>query len=294
MSNVVDDTLRVTGASTFDSTTTLNSITYTWPASQAAGLVLQTNGSGTLSWATASGGGQTVQTTTSTGTQNNFAATAARVLVLRCNNASLLTLTGLAAGTDGDMVYVLSVGAGRVDIANQDASSSAANRVINGVTGTISLVAGVGTAQLVYDATTARWRVVDHEQGGWITPTFNAADYTASGSMTWTVDAGDVGSCAYYLKGRSLSVTFVLQTTSVGGTPSNLLLRVIPGGFTCSDNASAALIVHNNSVWSMASMNVGTGASTLIGFGTDPSATVNWTASTNTTYVYGSMTIPVA
>ena len=32
------------------STTTLNNITYTWPGSQGASYILQTNGSGTLSW----------------------------------------------------------------------------------------------------------------------------------------------------------------------------------------------------------------------------------------------------
>ncbi len=36
---------------TFAGTTTLNSLTYTWPGTQTNGFVLQTNGSGTLSWA---------------------------------------------------------------------------------------------------------------------------------------------------------------------------------------------------------------------------------------------------
>ncbi|GEM_PF-6904533 len=46
--------LTLSDAVTFGSTTTLNGLTYTWPGSQAANYVLQTNGSGTLSWVDAS------------------------------------------------------------------------------------------------------------------------------------------------------------------------------------------------------------------------------------------------
>lgn len=58
VSNVGDLTIAPTGSDVtltgnlaVTGTTTFNSIAYTWPASQAAGYILQTNGSGTLSWA---------------------------------------------------------------------------------------------------------------------------------------------------------------------------------------------------------------------------------------------------
>jgi len=47
--------LDVTGTARVTGTTTFNGLTYTWPASQTANYYLQTNGSGTLSWATVSG-----------------------------------------------------------------------------------------------------------------------------------------------------------------------------------------------------------------------------------------------
>lgn len=47
--------LDVTGTQRVTGTTTFNGLTYTWPSTQSANQVLQTNGSGTLSWATASG-----------------------------------------------------------------------------------------------------------------------------------------------------------------------------------------------------------------------------------------------
>lgn len=49
-------TLDVTGNATFDSTLTINTVTYTFPASDgASGQALTTNGSGTLSWTSAGG-----------------------------------------------------------------------------------------------------------------------------------------------------------------------------------------------------------------------------------------------
>ena len=125
-------------------------------------------------------------TTTATGSQTGLSTTSsAGAPVLRCDNSSLLTIHGLASQQDGDQLIITSVGAGQVDIVNQSATeTTAANRIIAGVNGTISLAAGSGRAIFVYDATTARWRVVLHEQGAYITPTFSASDYTANGSMT--------------------------------------------------------------------------------------------------------------
>ena len=48
--NSNSSTISLNDSVTFASTTTLNGITYTWPGSQSANYVLQTNGSGTLSW----------------------------------------------------------------------------------------------------------------------------------------------------------------------------------------------------------------------------------------------------
>ncbi len=175
--------------------------------------------------------GAVVQTSTSTGTQNDFAVTDARHLILRLNNASLLTITGFTAGANGDIIDVVSVGAGNVEFSPQT-GSTAANQLINFATvGNTPLKAGFGTARYIYDGTTARWRLVKHEQGGWITPTFSAGDYTGTDGGSWTVDAGDVQECKYWLQGRILTVSLRVVTTSVGGTPG-ALRRAIPGGFT--------------------------------------------------------------
>ena len=177
----------------------------------------------------------TTFTTTATGTQDNFNfGTLANLNVLRCNNASLLTIRGItnngAAPADGQLLWIISVGAGQVDLANQHASSTAEYRLINNVTATISLAAGSGRALLEYDATTARWRVLQHEQGAWIRVPFNAGDFTGSGSMTVTAQSPNVWD--YLLQGRTLHVALAAFNWSISGTPHTKILVAIPGGFT--------------------------------------------------------------
>lgn len=171
-------------------------------------------------------GGVTIQTTTSTGTQNNFAATAARHLGLRCNNASLLTITGIAAGTDGDVIDVISVGAGQVDFSHQAGGSTAANRLINAATvGLTSLGAGAGAARYIYDGTTARWRLTAHEQGAWIAVPHSGANFT-SDSGTWTVDSGDQIIFRYLLRGRTMTVALETFQTSKSAASADLRVAI--------------------------------------------------------------------
>jgi hypothetical protein len=231
----------------------------------------------------------TVQTTTSTGTVNNFALTAACTF-LRCNNATLLTLTGLTAGTDGQRLTIRSVGAGQVDLADQAAGSTAANRIVNGVTGTISLAPGSGRVTLEYDATTARWIVVTHTQGAWIAVAYASGNFTANGAMTWTVDAGDQVTYTYCLHGRTLIVAVQVNSTTVGGTLNNNLLVAIPGGFT------AARTITNPAYMQQAGSNVNgfvevSAAGTTIALWKD--AGNNWAASTNGTNARFELTFEV-
>jgi len=161
----------------------------------------------------------TTDTTTSTGTQNNLSVSSARHLVLRCNNASLLTITGFAPAStavDGDRIDVISIGAGQVDLSHQNASSTAANRLLNIVTSCVtSLAAGSGVATFIYDGTTQRWRLVHHEQGAWISKTSMTVTANGGGTLSgtsWTLSK-------YRIVGRtlfwSIDVAFNLSTTPI-------------------------------------------------------------------------------
>jgi len=245
----------------------------------------------------AGGGTAAIQTTTSTGTVNNFGATVARRLVLRCNNASLLTLTGIQfSGSDGDVIDVVSVGAGQVDLAHQDAGSTAGYRLINFATsGKTSLAAGSGTARYVYDGTTSRWRLLIHDQGAWITPAYAAGDFTGGGSMTWTVDSGDVSAYAYWLKGRTLIVRWKLGTTSIGGTLNTIVQIKIPGGFSGVTSTTSGHMYGQGGVFAnLSGAIVDTGAPTQIQLYTANFGAANYAASTNTSSFYGSIPIEVS
>lgn len=175
-------------------------------------------------------------TTTSTGAQNDFATgctfLAGLTCTLRANNATILTLTGIAGGVDGAFLRIVSIGAGQVDLVPQLAgtASVAANRLINFATvGATSLAAGAGAATFGYDGTTARWRLVDHDQGAWITPAFAAGSFGGSGGATWTVTSGETTTYAYYLNGRKLSVAFEVLSSTVG-TGTTLTVAIPPAG----------------------------------------------------------------
>ena len=203
----------------------------------AAGQVLTSDANGLATWEPAAGGGEpTEQTTTLTGTQNDFSLSAAYT-VLRCNNATDLTITGFTIGgvapTAGDRVQIISVGAGHVFLSHQAAGSTAANRLLNWVTsGVTPLAAGTGVAEYQYDDTTDRWRLVSHSQGAAIAPTFNAADYAGDGTITWTVEAADVSDYVYTLVGKKLLVSAALGSTTTGGVTSTELRLTLPNGYT--------------------------------------------------------------
>lgn len=117
-------------------------------------------------------------TSTATGNIDNLDVGDAPIVELRMNNASTATIRGLVgSGKGGQIVKIFSVGAGNVELAHQNSGSSAANRLINAVTGmNTPLAAGFGTATYVYDATTQRWRLQSHNQGATIayTPTWTS------------------------------------------------------------------------------------------------------------------------
>jgi hypothetical protein len=155
-------------------------------------------------------------TITTTGTSTALALPTGRGnLVIFANNASTLTIQGITAPSfDGQQLIIYSIGAGNVLLENQNASASAANRIINGVTTQLALVAGSGRVLLRYDTTTARWRVMVHEQGAW-------SSYTPTWTGTGSNPAIGNGTLAglFRLSGRTVHFTvYVLMgsTTTFG------------------------------------------------------------------------------
>jgi hypothetical protein len=95
-------------------------------------------------------------TSTTTGTINNYDGLTFGTIIF--NNASEATLTGIVAGYNGQRISIISVGAGNVVISHQSGSSTAANRIITPTAASLTLTAGTGRADLIYDTATSRWR----------------------------------------------------------------------------------------------------------------------------------------
>jgi hypothetical protein len=203
--------------------------------------------------------------------------------LIRMTNATLATIRGLKAGYPGQQVVIASIGAGQVNLSHQNAGSAAANRLLNFVTsGVAPLAAGKGVATYEYDETTARWRLVSHDQGALIDVAYDSANFTNSGG-TWTVDSGDQTTFAYYLDGNRLSLLLVLGSTSVVTGAGSLSFK-IPNGYTVAQlNRGPMTFIDNGTA--------GTGMFSMAASGTvvtvfKDANGANYPLSTNATNVY--------
>jgi hypothetical protein len=245
----------------------------------------------------------TVLTVGTNGTINNFAPGIVGPTVIKMNNASLTTITGMT-GTlyDGCLVEIEANGTGQVDLANLNAGSTGVNQLINAVSSAnTSLAAGAGgsgptggVALYRYDGNQFKWRLVSHDQGAWITPTFVAGQYTAAAGGTWTV-SGAPATMAYWLKGRTLLVTFVIIASTVAqaaGNPTQLQINQAQyGGFTPAKTSFPIITVNDNGTGNVAGTVVLAPAATTMLI--QKITAVQWANSTTNTNVFGSIEFEV-
>ena len=92
-----------------------------------------------------------------TGSANNNMRHWARIQ----GNATTSVLTGIDSTTsqDGDTFELTNVSANAIDISDQDAASTAANRIIT-PSGVTYILAADETVLVRYDVATARWRLL--------------------------------------------------------------------------------------------------------------------------------------
>jgi hypothetical protein len=122
---------------------------------------------------------------------------------------------------------------------------------------------------------------------------FSARNFTASGSMTWTVASGDQTVFRYQTIAKKVTIWFALVTTTVGGTPAAELLIALP--------ASAAAAAQVNDVFYY-----GVAGTQAVGFmqvnsdGTqirllkDQSGSGTWANSSNLTSVWGQIEVSIS
>ena len=108
-----------------------------------------------------------------------------------------------------------------------------------------------------------------------------AGNFSGSGGLVWTVDAGDVNGFTFAISGKLLHVEFDLLTTSVGGTLANTFLQVtIPGGYIPSFTCQVPCIDQDNSAVPENGYCIITQGSSLLLF---RRIAGNWSASANNT-----------
>lgn len=133
-------------------------------------------------------------------------------------------------------------------------------------------------------------RVLRNGYGTWTPVPFLAANFTASGTMTWTLAAGDQTTLAYVLMGKLLIVAFTIVTASVGGVVGPTLKIAIPGGLVAARAMTKTVWVNDNGTKAIGVARVTAGGRTIDIEKVDGS---NWTAAANTTGVEGQIAFEV-
>jgi hypothetical protein len=170
-------------------------------------------------------GAPTEQTTTATGTQNNFSLSG-RFTYLRCNNASAVTFTGFTVGGSapqaGDRVIIDNVGSSTVKVAYQDSGSTAAHRAITPSTAG-QIVGGTGRMECVYDDSTDRWREAVIEPGAPISFTPVLGGSVSTSGQVYGSQTG-----LYQQRGREFFATVQLGLTTKGTISGILQIQGLP------------------------------------------------------------------
>lgn len=125
----------------------------------------------------------------------------------------------------------------------------------------------------------------------WVDVPFDAGDFTGSGSMTWTVEEADISTFAWVRSGKTMTVTFFLNATTVAGTPDTSLQILIPDG-RVGDGAHANTVFAKDADTTVAAWCFVGDASTVIDcrlLGVGPT----WTADPNDTQLRGQVTFRI-
>ena len=127
--------------------------------------------------------------------------------------------------------------------------------------------------------------------GTWTQVAFNAGDFTASGAMTWTVAAGDVGTFMYTIIEKTMTVCFNLNTTSIGGVVSTDLKILIPASKIAIRQVSNPVTLLDNGTRVMGRAFINSLNDTFITIQRLDAG--NFTAAADTTYVIGQLTFEI-
>lgn len=196
---------------------------------------------------------------------------------------STVTINGAGSALSvTNNVAVNGTGAAAIDVAG-GITAGTGNVAIIGTDGRIPAISSTYFANLDgANISTAAWALYSH----------SGSNYTASGSMTWTVDIGDVSTNNYVRFGDMLYWTFSVVTTTVGGTVNTQLRITIPNSYASATTTAGTCSATDNGTAVPAFWGVDA-AGTYIYIYRDASTTTNWTLSTNNTALRCTVIIPL-
>jgi alpha-tubulin suppressor-like RCC1 family protein len=224
----------------------------------------------------------------------------ASVIRVSATSSNFFGITGIAdlfgtstAHVDGRLLTLINASStASFTIYNQSASSTAANRIITG-TGQDLTVAADASINLVYDGTTARWRVVGGSGGGTsntvqsvIASTTIAAwnktivASTAAGSVVITLPTAvsNSGSSIEIVKTTSDANSVVILPASgqtINGLPNLILANTNDSVVLRSDGVNVVIVSDNRS-------SIGTAGGSLVRVSLDPQLSGSFAAGTVT------------
>ena len=216
----------------------------------------------------------TEQTYTSTGSQNDVAPSSGGFVYIRCTGAAP-SITGFTGGEAGRVLILECLGT-TLQVTHQGAGSTAANRII--CPSTSGQIVGVnGKIMLVYDDTTDRWRATVLNPGAPITVAHSAGNFTASGAMTWTVDAGDQTTFSYQQIGKTVRLWISIVTSTTAGVADTNLRVTLPNSWAITKTVTQAVVISDGG--NLAGQAILSAAATYVAFYRMDAA--NWTLAAN-------------
>ncbi len=118
--------------------------------------------------------------------------------------------------------------------------------------------------------------------GEWTSVAHNAGNFSANGTMTWTVDLADQQTFQYMLVGKTLFVNLYVANATTGGVANTQLWAAIPGGFTSAKAVSFAGWASDNGVGIPTVVSIGVGGTAIVISRAD---LANWSLSANNNQV---------
>lgn len=175
-----------------------------------------TNLTGSIPLARLANGTATTVTTTTTGTQNNWAPGLSGDTSIVWTGVSTLTLTGITGGLDGQQIIIRNNSAASLlALQHQNAGSAAANRFLNVMTAADTILAPGGFAIYNYVGSSTTWNMITYDTGGWI-----AFNTTWGNAGTANTLGNGTLSSFYTTRGKQVFfyITLTVGTTTTSGS----------------------------------------------------------------------------